>query len=68
MSAATEKTKEDDFLLLKYSFRYLPGMRGGTNEIAIKTLKGDSISRAPSVACSPCIVYRRDIPVVFSNQ
>ena len=52
ISAATEKTKEGDFLLLKDSFRYLPQMRGSTKGITIKTLKGDSISRALSVLCS----------------
>ena len=56
--AATEKTKEGDFLLLKDSFRYLPQMRGGTNGITIKTLKGDSISGALSVLCSPYIAFR----------
>jgi hypothetical protein len=58
ISAATEKTKEGDFLLLKDSFRYLPQMRGGTKGITIKTLKGDSISGALSVLCSPYIVFR----------
>jgi hypothetical protein len=56
ISEATEKTKEGDFLLLKDSFRYLPRMRGGTNGITIKTLKGNSISGALSVLCSP--LYR----------
>jgi hypothetical protein len=57
ISAATEKTMEGYFLLLKDSFRYLPRTRRGTSRITIKTLKGGFYFQS-SVVCCPYNVFR----------